>query len=92
MVVQGFRYNPTSDSTADDGYALGIRVYRADAFKLSTTLSRNNSNDNNEKVTQNTFTGGAGQRTSPLVEMTTEINETVPEYSDLCDRLGGCDN
>jgi prepilin-type N-terminal cleavage/methylation domain-containing protein len=92
MVVQAFRYNPTSDSTADDGYALGIRVYRADAFKLSTTLSRNNSNDNNEKVTQNTFTGGAGQRTSPLVEMTTEINETVPEYSDLCDRLGGCDN
>ncbi|WP_315790570.1 hormogonium polysaccharide secretion pseudopilin HpsB [Fischerella sp. JS2] len=88
MVVQGFRYNPTSGSTADNGYALGIRVYRADAFKLSTTLLKNTSTT---KTTQNTFTGGAGQRTSPLVEMTTEISDTVPKYSDLCDRIKGPD-
>ncbi|MBW4430676.1 MAG: hormogonium polysaccharide secretion pseudopilin HpsB [Pelatocladus maniniholoensis HA4357-MV3] len=92
MVIQAFRYNPTSGSTAANGYSLGIRVYRADAFKLSTTLSRNNAGGNNEKVTQNSFTGGAGQRTSPLVEMITDINETVPKYNDLCDRLGGCNN
>lgn len=89
MVVQGFRPN-NNISTA--GYALGVRVYRADAFALSsTTLSRNNASGNNEKVTQATFTGGAGQRKAPLVEMTTDINDTVPKYSDLCARYtGGC--
>lgn len=90
MVVQGFRPN-NNPSTA--GYALGVRVYRADAFKETTTLSRNNeSGINNEKVTQATFTGGAGQRKAPLVEMTTDINDTVPKYSDLCARYGGCSN
>lgn len=88
MVVQGFR---PSNSTSTAGYALGVRVYRADAFALSsTTLSRNNASGNNEKVTQATFTGGAGQRKAPLVEMTTDINDTVPKYSDLCTRYGGC--
>lgn len=94
MVVQGFRPN-NNPSTA--GYALGVRVYRADAFALSTTLSRNNENSDNKKLTQATFTGGAGQRQAPLVEMTTDINDTVPKYSDLCARYpnsapGGCSN
>jgi prepilin-type N-terminal cleavage/methylation domain-containing protein len=90
MIVQGFRYNSAS-STASSGYALGIRVYRADAFKENTTLSRNNASSNNEKVTQATFTGGVGQRKAPLVEITTDINDTVPKYSDLCARYtGGC--
>lgn len=89
MVVQGFRPNNNA-STA--GYALGVRVYRADAFKETTTLSRNNeSGTNNEKVTQATFTGGAGQRKAPLVEITTDINDTVPKYSDLCTRIKGPD-
>lgn len=85
MVVQGFRYNLAS-STASSGYALGVRVYRADAFKETTTLSRNNALGNNEKVTQATFTGGVGQRKAPLVEMTTDINDTVPKYSDQIGR------
>ncbi|MBG1266589.1 hormogonium polysaccharide secretion pseudopilin HpsB [Nostoc sp. WHI] len=88
MIVQGFRPNNNNSAA---GYALGVRVYRADAFALSTTLSRNNASGiNNEKVTQATFTGGAGQRKAPLVEMTTDINDTVPKYSDLCARHGGC--
>ncbi|MDZ8090723.1 MAG: hormogonium polysaccharide secretion pseudopilin HpsB [Nostoc sp. DedQUE05] len=90
MVVQGFRYNSVS-STATTGYALGVRVYRADAFKESTTLSRNNESGDYKKVTQATFTGGVGQRKAPVVEMTTDINDTVPKYSDLCARYtGGC--
>ncbi|MHC5936044.1 hormogonium polysaccharide secretion pseudopilin HpsB [Nostoc sp.] len=90
MVIQGFRYN--SDSTASNdattGYALGVRVYRADAFKDSTTLLHNTSTI---KTTQATFTGGAGQRKAPLVEMITDINDTVPKYSDLCTRIKGPD-
>lgn len=88
MIVQAFRPNNNSSST---GYALGVRVYRADAFKETTTLSRNNASGDNKKVTQATFTGGVGQRKVPLVEMTTDINDTVPKYSDLCARYaGGC--
>jgi prepilin-type N-terminal cleavage/methylation domain-containing protein len=87
MIVQGFRYNLVS-TNATSGYGLGVRVYRADAFKDSTTLLKNTSTT---KTTQATFTGGVGQRTSPLVEMTTDINDTVPKYSDLCARYtGGC--
>jgi len=89
MVVQAFRYNSAS-SNASSGYTLAIRVYRANAFGLSTALSINNPTGNN--MTQATFTGGAGQRTVPLVEMTTDINAIVPQYSDLCARLSGCSN
>ncbi|MCC5616781.1 hormogonium polysaccharide secretion pseudopilin HpsB [Nostoc sp. CHAB 5836] len=85
MVVQGFRPNNNPDSA---GYALGVRVYRADAFKDSVALLTSNSLPNNKQAT---FTGGVGQRKAPLVEITTDINDTVPKYSDLCARYtGGC--
>ncbi|PMB49755.1 prepilin-type cleavage/methylation domain-containing protein [Fischerella thermalis CCMEE 5201] len=85
MVVQAFRPN---NNNATTGYALGVRVYRADAFKGNTTLLKNTSTT---KITQNPFTGGAGQRTAPLVEMTADISDIVPKYSDLCARFpGGC--
>ena len=90
MIVQGFRYNSANSNTNDPtkGYALGIRVYRADAFKDSTALIQSTSLPNKKQAT---FTGGAGQRKAPLVEMTTDINDTVPAYSDLCARYtGGC--
>ncbi|WP_373527039.1 hormogonium polysaccharide secretion pseudopilin HpsB [Nostoc sp.] len=93
MVIQGFRYNLANSNSNDatKGYALGVRVYRADAFALSTTLSRNNESGDYKKVTQATFTGGTGQRKAPLVEMITDINDTVPKYSDLCARIKGPD-
>ncbi|HEY9802542.1 MAG TPA: hormogonium polysaccharide secretion pseudopilin HpsB [Leptolyngbyaceae cyanobacterium] len=84
MVIQVFRYNKTSGSTASNGYALGIRVYRADAFRSGATLRRNTST---ATATQNPYTPGGGGRTAPLLEMTSEISDTVPKYSDLCDRL-----
>ncbi len=85
MVVQAFRPNNNNSAA---GYALGVRVYRVDAFKETTTLLKNTSTT---KTTQATFTGGVGQRKAPLVEITTDINDTVPKYSDLCARYtGGC--
>lgn len=90
MVIQAFRYNQTSGSTARNGYFLGIRVYRADAFKSGITLkaSKDYGADNPLKK-QRTFTQGTGLSPNqlPLVEMTTEISDTVPTYNDLCDRL-----
>jgi prepilin-type N-terminal cleavage/methylation domain-containing protein len=87
FVIQGFRSYLTS--TADDpktGYRLGMRVYRADAFRDSDALLKNDPT----KVTQSTVTGGLGKRKAPLVEMTTEIGNATNSYRELCSRLGGC--
>jgi prepilin-type N-terminal cleavage/methylation domain-containing protein len=75
MVIQAFR---DTDSSLT-GYALGIRVYRADAFNGATL---------NKGAQQNSFTGGIGRKDIPLVEMTTEINNVVPKYGELCNRIG----
>lgn len=97
MVIQVFRYNPTSGSTASSGYSLGVRVYRADAFRSGITLKASkdaNSSDTSLKK-QRTFSEGTGlsRIQLPLVEMTADISDTVPKYSDLCARItGGCTN
>jgi prepilin-type N-terminal cleavage/methylation domain-containing protein len=92
MIVQVFR-----NKTSTTGYALGVRVYRANAFKSGITFQAskdtypNNTNKNFKQ--QQTFTGGTGlsKLQAPLVEMSTDINDTIPSYSDLCSRLG-CSN
>lgn len=96
MVIQAFRYNPAG-STANNGYVLGIRVYRADAFKNGITLKASKDVDSNNQPfkQQRTFTGGTGlsRINTPLVEMTTDISDTIPKYGDLCARFtGGCAN
>jgi|SRR6478672_7672201 len=78
MVVQAFGYNPSA-TTADAGYSLGVRVYRADAFKDSVAL-------------QNTSTGrsrtwGIGQRKFPVMEITTEMTTKNTQLKNFCDRL-----
>ncbi|ARV62237.1 prepilin-type N-terminal cleavage/methylation domain-containing protein [Nostocales cyanobacterium HT-58-2] len=80
FVIQAFRYNKSS-TNAQDGYQLGIRVYRADGFtndggNLKTAPSK-----------QPTFTRGAGDRKAPLLETTTEISNRVTTFGDFCDRL-----
>jgi prepilin-type N-terminal cleavage/methylation domain-containing protein len=93
MVVQVFR-----NKTSTTGYALGVRVYRANAFKSGITFKAskdtysNNTNKNFKQ--QQTFTGGTGlsKLQAPLVEMSTDINDTIPSYSELCIRLQGCSN
>ncbi|MBW4479709.1 MAG: hormogonium polysaccharide secretion pseudopilin HpsB [Tolypothrix brevis GSE-NOS-MK-07-07A] len=84
MVVQVFR-----NKTSETGYALGVRVYRANAFKSGITFKA--SKDSVKQ--QQTFTGGTGlsKLQAPLVEMSTDITDTVPSYGDLCSRLQGSD-
>jgi prepilin-type N-terminal cleavage/methylation domain-containing protein len=79
MVIQAFRDTDSSST----GYALGIRVYRADAFNGAILKA---SKDNYRQ--QNSFTGGIGRKEIPLVEMTTEISGVVPKYGELCNRIG----
>lgn len=92
MIIQASGYHPTAPATAtptdaDKGYQLGIRVYRADAFKDSTDLKKSDDTTKNEA---STFTAGAGDRKAPLVEMTTEISTPKTKYGDLCERQRGC--
>ncbi|MBD2254130.1 hormogonium polysaccharide secretion pseudopilin HpsB [Nostoc parmelioides] len=72
----------------NDGYRLGIRVYRADVdfskpLTASTTTTKN---------TQNPFTGSLGDRQAPLLEMTTDISSTSTSFKALCQRLGVATN
>lgn len=65
----------------NDGYRLGIRIYRADAdFRLTAS--------DGIKKTQTPFTGGLGSRKAPLIEMTTDIGNSNTSFQALCKRLG----
>lgn len=77
LVVQAFRTQSNINN-----YILGIRVYRADGFKTSSAFT-------SEKQ-QATFSGGLGNPKAPLIQMTTEITNSQPQYQDYCNRLGGC--
>lgn len=81
MVVQGVAYNDrdTIGATADNGYQLLARVYRADAFRDTTPLATGR--------IQASFTGGEGDRKAPIVELVTEISTDGTTYQDYCDRL-----
>ena len=82
FVIQVFRYNSNSTDSTDPnkGYSLGLRVYRADGFT--------NDGVNLKKGTkQATFTGGAGDRKSPLLEITTEISNSSTTFDNFCNRL-----
>jgi len=79
LLIQAFGQN-RSDATdpedrAEDGYQLGIRVYRADAFSDSEPLKQD--------ATQSPATGGLGDKKAPLLEITTEIVTGDTEYQDL---------
>ena len=86
LAIQAFRSVTPTSSDANDGYRLGLRVYRANAFEDSEPLKNN---DSVNKVTQAPFTGGLGDRKAPLIEMTTEIFVTdKTTFQDFCNRLG----
>lgn len=88
LAIQAFRSVTTASTDPNNGYRLGLRIYRADAFDSSGLLKRNEPDKN---VTQATFTGGLGDRKAPLVEMMTEIFVTdKTTYQNYCTRLGGC--
>ena len=95
-VVQGFRSflpsasNPAQPDPLDKGqlgYMLGIRVYRADAMYLNEVLKTTpvDSKGNSRKLA--TYTGGAGDLRTPLVETTTQIRTPDTSYESLRQRL-----
>jgi prepilin-type N-terminal cleavage/methylation domain-containing protein len=96
LVVQAFRsVTPIStddnqsvspfSTAADRGYLLGVRVYRSDAFIDDAPILASTPEI---KRTQLTFSGGLGNRKTPLVEMTTEVVTNKTSFQDFCDRLG----
>ncbi len=65
LVVQAFRYNKTPGAEVKNGYQLGVRVYRADAFKSGITLkaSKDFKDSKTNEGKEQTFTGGTGLKT-----------------------------
>ncbi|MDY6782936.1 MAG: hormogonium polysaccharide secretion pseudopilin HpsB [Cyanobacteriota bacterium] len=82
FIVQAFGFN--NSQNADDGYQLGIRVYRADAFGSVSKLEKS---EQNQKKLAGTLAGGLGNQQYPLVEMTTEIAGEDTTFEKLKDRL-----
>lgn len=85
FIIQVFRYTkpPATGSpnrTPDNGYQVGLRVYRADAFDGNQPLRRSPDK-------QPSFTGGLGNPKIPYFETTTEISTARTSFSDFCDRL-----
>jgi type II secretory pathway pseudopilin PulG len=85
MIVQGAAYQPTVTS-ADSGYSLGVRVYRANSFAADITLTEPK---NNQGIKSNSLvTNALGDRKLPLAQMTTEVSPTgTSSFNDLKDRL-----
>jgi type II secretory pathway pseudopilin PulG len=79
MIVQGIAYNPLSGAELEDGYCLGVRVYRADAFKESGQLGTNLPSTN--------ITNAVINPRSPQVMMTTEVRYSNTSYTDLKNRI-----
>jgi prepilin-type N-terminal cleavage/methylation domain-containing protein len=96
MIIQAFRSTrldaPTTDKAviaadASQGYILGVRVYRADAFDGNGELKASNATTN---VRADTFAGGLGDRKAPLIEMTTDITvrgDITRLFANICTRL-----
>ncbi|MEG4116566.1 hormogonium polysaccharide secretion pseudopilin HpsB [Microcoleus sp. N9_B4] len=85
--VQGAWLNPDPSITNNDptlkGYQLLVRVYRADSFASGITL-----NPTPKTAKQSVVGSGLGDRTRPVVEMSTEIPATGnPSYKSILDRL-----
>ncbi|NET06939.1 MAG: type II secretion system protein [Symploca sp. SIO2B6] len=88
MIVQGSGFSPVAITDADDGYSLGVRVYRADAFQ-EQALETSSDLDSNKALT---FTGGLGKRKAPLVEITTEITTAKTNMNDFRRRFPNLPN
>ena len=93
MIVQSYTYQPNPATPVPDpnqGYVLGVRVYRADAFKESGPLEAATPklNQDNQSHRSQTFTGGLSDRKAPIVEMNTEISSSQTTYNNYCTRLG----
>ncbi|WP_424098559.1 hormogonium polysaccharide secretion pseudopilin HpsB [Moorena producens] len=93
LIIQAFRSIPADENARnpETTYFLGVRVYRADAFKDKGDLTIKKDEEKREKgkvYKAKTIGGGLSDRKAPLVEMTTEITTGTPSYSRFCQRLG----
>jgi prepilin-type N-terminal cleavage/methylation domain-containing protein len=84
--VQGAWLNPDTSITNNDptskGYQLLVRVYRADSFAPGIDLKPP------KDKKQSVVGSGLGDRSIPVVEMSTEIPATgEPSYKSILDRL-----
>jgi prepilin-type N-terminal cleavage/methylation domain-containing protein len=92
--VQGAWLNDKATTASDvtsKGYELLVRVYRADSFASGAPGLK----PNPKSATKQSVVGsGLGDRTMPVVEMTTQIPPTTQgassAYRSLCDRTKGC--
>jgi prepilin-type N-terminal cleavage/methylation domain-containing protein len=85
--VQGAWLNPDPSIPNNDptskGYQLLVRVYRADSFAPGITLKAPK-----DETKQSVVGSGLGDRTMPVVEMSTEIPASGnPSYKSIYDRL-----
>ncbi|MEP6490564.1 prepilin-type N-terminal cleavage/methylation domain-containing protein [Microcoleus vaginatus] len=85
FLVQGawLNKNVTGTDPTSKGYQLLVRVYRADSFASGVTLKAP------KNATKQSVVGsGLGDRTMPVVEMSTEIPAIgTPSHSSICNRL-----
>jgi len=87
LIVQGFRSVPSAlDTNPNQGYILGVRVYRAYAFHDSGALKTQSTSGGKQAI----FVGTLGDYKAPLMEITTEISSGQTEFQDYCQRFGGC--
>lgn len=80
---------PNTDDPTTIGYELMVRVYRADSFANGVTRKTNPKDEKKQSIVGS----GLGDRTMPVVEMTTQIPPTTnggsSAYRSLCSRLEG---
>ena len=90
LYVQGAWLNPdpsitttTGGDPTSKGYQLLVRVYRADSFAQGAPTLR----APRDAPKQSVVGSGLGDRTMPVVEMSTEIPATENPYKSISDRL-----
>jgi prepilin-type N-terminal cleavage/methylation domain-containing protein len=92
FIVQAFRsvnFDAAGNVIGVDGtqgYLLGVRVYRVDAFDGSGALKTTPATGNKRTLA---YAGGTGDRKSPVVEMTSEVSTAETTLDSLKQRLGG---
>ncbi|HAN76132.1 MAG TPA: hypothetical protein DCQ63_19040 [Planktothrix sp. UBA8402] len=88
MVVQGIVYDKTPNSTitTTQSYQLAVRVYRANSFGPGITLKTPTNSDDPLKSDSLT-TNALGNRSLPLIMMTTEVLPSGATFENLQERL-----
>ncbi|MFM6355669.1 MAG: prepilin-type cleavage/methylation domain-containing protein [Planktothrix sp.] len=81
MVVQGIAYNGCS-TDPNSGYLLDVRVYRANSFDPSNTAGIKQPSAQAPLTADSGTTNALGNRSLPMVQMTTEVVPKDPQNID----------